>query len=516
MLAPKRARLLPGVATALLVSLAVALAGAFVTVEAARARAPGRPCSSYPRPGTLASGGASLPASLTARYAVLRRRQRAVDKLRPRQISASLSASGVLMSGTRFLGKVAFGGRVYLLPAEHLLPYSLAYLLAPLRCVGPAQRQSDRRLRAELLREYRQSALCIDVLYPHGDSPSCAAASDTTGIALVSADGTPALGLVPDGISAVTVTYLAAPPQTVSVHRNFFAIVAPSVTASPCGLQWLDSTGNVRKIVTGCSYLLAEEQALSGYRSYVANKLSTVQGEVAALAAAIGSGDVAQAESDWLTAHLTWLDIGQDDGAYGCFGQLGNEIDGLAAGHTDGTSDPGFTGFHRIEFDLWTDDNLTAAARDTATLQELLTELVKTPLTTYLPATPNGVASWLLRPHEVLEDADRDSLTAADDYGSGTDVASTTADVDAVREMLSLLGPVLSPLAPHLTRHISNELDSLIAAAEATKVNGAWVSITSLPVRQREQIDADVGAALETLAPIPELLTSTGRNAPST
>jgi hypothetical protein len=29
-----------------------------------------------------------------------------------------------------------------------------------------------------------------------------------------------------------------------------------------------------------------------------------------------------------LTAHLTWLKIGQDDGAYGAFGELGRAIDG--------------------------------------------------------------------------------------------------------------------------------------------------------------------------------------------
>ena len=45
-------------------------------------------------------------------------------------------------------------------------------------------------------------------------------------------------------------------------------------------------------------------------------------------------------------------------------------------------------------------------------------------------------------------------------------------------------------------------------------MQGGWVSIENLAVRQREQVDADVDAALETLAPIPDLLTSTGSNAP--
>jgi len=355
--------------------------------------------------------------------------------------------------------------------------------------------------------------LCIEVVYRTARTEACAPASGSPD-ALLYVSRTPGFGLVPNGVSAVTVSYQTAPPRTVAVHHNFFVIVAPSQTSPPCGLQWLDPSDSVIKTVYGCSYLTAETQELDEYRAYVARRLSTLQSQVAALAASIASGHLPQAQSAWLTAHLTWLEIGQDDGAYGCFGALGGEIDGLPAGHPLGTADPGFTGFHRIEFDLWTSHDLSAAADDTATLQDLLAQLVKVPLSTYLPATATGIGNWLLRPHEVLEDALRDSLTANDDDGSGTDLASITADVAAVRELLRVLEPSLDPLAPHLLRHATGELDALIDAIDATHANGAWVSIEDLPTRQRQQIDADVGAALETLAPIPDLLTSTGTNAP--
>ena len=109
--------------------------------------------------------------------------------------------------------------------------------------------------------EYRQAALCIVVLY-----------ADTRDAGMRSRDrapptpccrlGTPGFGLVPNGVSAVTVTYRAAPPRTIAVHRNFFVIVAPSQTAPPCGVQWLDPTGNVSKIAVGCSYLKVERHEL--------------------------------------------------------------------------------------------------------------------------------------------------------------------------------------------------------------------------------------------------------------
>jgi iron uptake system EfeUOB component EfeO/EfeM len=468
-------------------------------------------CSSFPTPGSAASGGAKVPAAFTSRYALFSDSQRAVDKLSSQDVS-SLKASGLIMAGSRFVGDAAFGGRIYLIPAEHLLSLPLA----PGRCLTRELRVIEQGSVSVLRSEYRHPALCVVVLGGPSRSQECVAATGDP-YALLFTGGTPGFGLVPNGIHTVTVSYWAAAPRTVAVHRNFFVIVAPKQGAPPCGVQWLDPTGNVQKIATGCSYLLTEKRELARYRTYVAGKLQTLRSQVAALSAATHSDNLSAARSAWLTAHLSWLEIGQDDGAYGAFGQLGGQIDGLAAGHKLGTADPGFTGFHRIEFDLWRGHDLTAAAADAATLQHLLAELTSSPLSSYLPATTNGIGNWLLRPHEVLEDALRDSLTADDDYGSGTDLASITADVAATRVLLGEQAPQLNLVAPHLIADATGELNALSRAISATRSAGpGWVSIQDLPPRSRQQIDADVDAALETLAPLPDLSTSTGSNAPTT
>ena len=113
-------------------------------------------------------------------------------------------------------------------------------------------------------------------------------------------------------------------------------------------------------------------------------------------------------------------------------------------------------------------------------------------------------------------DAMRDTLTGDDEYGSGTSLASITADVSAVRELLGLLAPVLDPLAPHLVTRANGQLNAVVAAIGQANTDGASVAITDLPTLARERVDAAVGATLETLAPIPNLLTSTGDVAPLT
>jgi high-affinity iron transporter len=245
---------------------------------------------------------------------------------------------------------------------------------------------------------------------------------------------------------------------------------------------------------------------LRSYRRYVAARITTLVANVDTLREDIAAGDLAAARADWLTAHLSWLSIGQDDAAYGAFGALGRALDGTAAGLTGGTANPAFTGFHRVELDLWGSGGLPAAGPDAGVLGRLVGRLAGTSLLTALPTSKLGVASWTLRAHEILEDALRDTLSGDDDYGSHTGLASLVADIAATREILSLQAPLITPRAPQLLATAHGELARLYAAIAATRAGGTWVAIAALPRTEREDVDAATGAALETLSRVPDLL----------
>ena len=246
--------------------------------------------------------------------------------------------------------------------------------------------------------------------------------------------------------------------------------------------------------------------ALDSYRSYVTKLLTRLHAQVQALSTVIAGGSLPDAKTAWLTAHLTWLRIGQDDGAYGAFGNLGGAIDGSAGGIVGGVKSPSFTGFHRIELDLWRRSSLTAAAKDTRRLSSLLAQLRRQPLRNWLPATTLGLTNFTLRCHEILEDALRDSLSADDDYGSGTDLASLTADVAATREFLSIFGPLIEPRSRGLVGTAEVQLTAVLRAVAGGHHGDRWTPIAALPTIQRLRIDAAVDAALQTLAPVSELL----------
>ncbi len=249
---------------------------------------------------------------------------------------------------------------------------------------------------------------------------------------------------------------------------------------------------------------------IRAFRGYVGQRLTRLDAQLDTLLAAEHAGDLTAAQADWLPAHLSWLEIGEDDKAYSAFGGLGREIDGLAAGLVGGTASPQFTGFHKIEYDLWMMRDTSAAATDTIHLQSFLAQIPKAGLARWFPGTAHALSGWVLRCHEILEDAGRDTLTGDDDYGSGTDVASITADVTATREILTLLAPVINARAPGVLKAARRRLAQVVAAADSTILDGHWVGISQLLIRQRETLDAAVGSALETLAPISEIIRVAG------
>jgi high-affinity iron transporter len=245
---------------------------------------------------------------------------------------------------------------------------------------------------------------------------------------------------------------------------------------------------------------------LSRYTAYVDRLARRLTSQVGALTAATARNDLPAAESAWVTAHATWLEIGQDDDAYGAFGELGERIDGLADGLPHTTASPSFTGFHKVELDLWRRHDTAAATSDSRRLQELVGALTPTRVARDLPVKTLAIDLWVLRAHEILEDALRDSLSEDDDYGSNTDLASLSADATATQEMLSVLAPLIRPRASSIVPRATVELATLRHAIAAAGGARAHVNLRLLAPRRRQALDEATDAAVTTLAPVSEIM----------
>jgi iron uptake system component EfeO len=228
------------------------------------------------------------------------------------------------------------------------------------------------------------------------------------------------------------------------------------------------------------------------YQAYVAAGLKVLVGQTETLASEAARGNLAAARRDWLPAHLTYETLGA---AYGTFGNFDDEIDGRA--DALGVSNPQWTGFYRLEYGLWhgqSADELTPYANKLAA--DVRSLLAAWP-TMEIPLIDVG-----LRTHEILENALEFQLTGHDDYGSGTTLATTLANIQGTRELLSLLHPLLVTRYPGLPA-VYTWLDRLQALLEAQRhPDGTWTAVSQLPGSARQEIDAACGQALQELAPI--------------
>jgi iron uptake system component EfeO len=249
-------------------------------------------------------------------------------------------------------------------------------------------------------------------------------------------------------------------------------------------------------------------KAVTSDRTYVTSGLATVARQTGMLAAEIEAGNLSAARGTWLTAHLSYERLGS---AYGMFGNYDDVIDGDPDGLPDGVNDPGFTGFYRIEYGLW---HGQSAAQLTGPAQRLGHD-VQALRTAYpgMALYPQAALGDLaLRTHEILEHAIRFQLSGADDYGSGSTLATVDANLDATRAQLAMLAPLLQsryPQLPSLDRWL-DRLQHLIGAAQTSsaqtnsaQTDNGWTAVSRLTSGQREDLNAAAAQAVQLLAPIP-------------
>ncbi|MEU7412468.1 iron uptake transporter permease EfeU [Streptomyces sp. NPDC042638] len=237
---------------------------------------------------------------------------------------------------------------------------------------------------------------------------------------------------------------------------------------------------------------------LARYKAYVDKGLTALGAQTRTLAADIKGRHLGRARTDWLTAHRTYASLGA---AYGTFEDFDRKIDGRADGLPDGVHDKGFTGFHRIEYGLWHGE---PAASLTAPAERLAADVAA--LRTAFPRQHFQPGDLPLRAHEVLENTLQFELTGDTDAGSGTNLATADADLAGTRELLTVLGPLLTTRAPHLLPTVDADIARLQRLLDAAHHAGSWTPVERLDATSRARVNGATGRLLEDLAPVPDLL----------
>src|SRR5271163_2262393 len=240
---------------------------------------------------------------------------------------------------------------------------------------------------------------------------------------------------------------------------------------------------------------------VAAYREFAGRQLGLMETQVARLHSNLVTGDRAAAQDAWRRAYAHYLELGA---VYleGPIAQLNQAIDGTPGGVPGGTASPQFTGLHRIELGLWTGAPLqplvpyaVRLAADVHQLRQVLPQVSISPL------------DYATRAHEILEDAVRDLLSGTDAPWSGEGVLGTAAGLDATREVVATLRPLLLNREGVLPV-VDAQLQALQVVMSSLRVEhgGRLPTNGELTKEQSERLDNAMGAALEALAQVPGAL----------
>ena len=244
-------------------------------------------------------------------------------------------------------------------------------------------------------------------------------------------------------------------------------------------------------VVTGYSVAATDQdgrltEAADGYKRYVDSQLTALQETVTAFVASIKAGDVAAAKAQYPLTRTYYERI--EPIAESFPDDLDPRID-----LREVDVEPGWywTGFHRLEKDLWVQglqpDTNAIADQLVADIQELA-DGVAAPDFVVDPIQVAGGAQTL------LDEIARTKITGEEDIFSHTDLYDFQANADGSQAAIASLRPILDDRNPELAARIDQRFADLDAELAQFRQGDGFVSYETVTEPQRQALSQKIDA----------------------
>jgi len=251
-------------------------------------------------------------------------------------------------------------------------------------------------------------------------------------------------------------------------------------------------TGEAKKS-TDTDAKLAE--ATASYQRYVNSQTGALVDNTKQFTSAVKSGDVEKAKSLYPVARIYWERI---EPVAESFGDIDPKIDvredGLEAGQK-------FTGFHRLEKDLWTQglqpDSGAIADQLLADVQDLATR-AKT-----VEVTPVQLANGA---KELLDEVATGKITGEEDRYSHTDLWDFRSNVDGSQAAIASLRPVIQDRNPSLLKTLDDRFAAVDAVLEKHQKGDGYKLYTELTQDDVKEMAEAVDALGEPISQVSEVV----------
>ena len=238
--------------------------------------------------------------------------------------------------------------------------------------------------------------------------------------------------------------------------------------------------------------------AVDQYRTYVDEQVDDTITKTKVFTDAVRAGNVEAAKAAYAPSRAGWEAIEP-------IAALVEEIDGAVDARVDdfaNEQDPEFTGWHRLEYHLFSQGTTAGtqqfADKLDADLQTLKTEVAK------IEITPLAMARGA---SELIEEVSEGKITGEEDRYSGTDLWDFAANVDGSEQVIVLLTPALETADAELLAEIEEiftEVDTTLGAYE--NADGSYQQFSALTAADTTALKASLAHLSEELAEVPGVL----------
>jgi iron uptake system component EfeO len=237
-------------------------------------------------------------------------------------------------------------------------------------------------------------------------------------------------------------------------------------------------------------------EATSGYARYVNSQVEALVPRTREFVDAVKTGDVEGAKALYPVARTHWERI---EPVAESFGDIDPRIDG----RDDGEPGVEFTGFHRLERDLWQDglqpDSAAMADRLMADIEELAARTPSVELTPVQLA--NGAK-------ELLDEVATGKITGEEDRYSHTDLWDFQANVEGSQGAVAALRPVLDERDPALGPVLDERFAALTDLLDTHRTADGFRLYTELGEDDLRELTAALDALSEPVSQVAGVVTA--------
>ncbi|MFU8870517.1 iron uptake system protein EfeO [Micromonospora sp. SL4-19] len=247
--------------------------------------------------------------------------------------------------------------------------------------------------------------------------------------------------------------------------------------------------------VSGTAATVAPDAALSqateSYQRYVRSQTAALLAKTEEFAAAVKANDVAKAKALYPVTRTYFERI---EPVAASFGDLDPKIDGREEVVEEGME---FTGFHRIEKDLWTSGDIS---KDGPIADQLVTDVkALVAKANAEKLTPLQLANGA---KGLLDEVASGKITGEEERYSHTDLWDFSANLEGSKAAIAALRPALEQRSPELISQLDTEFANVEAALGKHRAGDGWKLHTELTKAELKELSDSINALAEPISKV--------------